>query len=398
MKLTYQAIRNAEPKPKQYQLSDGNGLALLVTPTGNKWWRFRYYYRKKASMLSLGVYPEVSLKAARQKAAEMRELLTRDIDPSDQRKQERLSHEQEIHTFAGLARRWYEDKHVKEVVPTHALRNWRRLERLAFPLLGDRTARSITPSRVLPVLQRVIAQGHIETAHRLKSLIGQVMRYGIILEVADRDPSADLRDALPPNPTKHYASITDPADIPPLLRALDVYAGEPTTRAALRLAPMLLVRPGELRKAEWAQINWERQEWTTIAKGNVNHLVPLPHQAVDTLKELLAITRHSPYVFASPRSRARPMSNNSVNAALARLGYKGIITGHGFRAMARTILVERLDFPVEIVEMQLAHRVRDIHGRAYNRAQWLDKRRAMMQTWADYLDELRNQTPVLHAD
>ncbi|MQM38447.1 Prophage integrase IntA [wastewater metagenome] len=390
MALTDREARQAKPAERQYTMADGKGLSLLVTPKGGKWWRFRYRYGGKQRMLSLGTYPETSLKQARDKRDEARGLLDDGVDPSAHRKATRAAQaEATANTFEALAREWYESKHSAEVVAEHAERNLRRLEQYAFPTLARTPVREINPPEVLDALRRIVDQGKVETAHRVKALIGQVMRYAIATGRAERDPTPDLRDALPPSRPTHHAALVKPDEVAPLLRTIDDYGGQPATRAALRLAPMLIVRPGELRKAEWADFDMERGEWATTAKGGVPLVVPLPRQALDVLRELEPITGRGSYVFPSVRGKGRPMSNNTINAALKRMGYGDEMTGHGFRAMARTILVERLGFPVEIVEMQLGHRVRDVHGRAYNRTQWLEDRRSMMQTWADYLDSLK---------
>jgi integrase len=241
------------------------------------------------------------------------------------------------------------------------------------------------------VLREIDDQGKTETAHRVKALIGQVMRYAIALGTAERDPTRDLRDALPPSKPKHHPALTNPKDLADLLVSIENYAGDPVTRAALALAPLLLVRPGELRSARWADVDLDRQEWQVTTKGGVDHLVPLSDQAVTIIQRLHPITGRSNYILESQRTRGRPISNNTINAALHRLGYKNVATGHGFRATARTLLVERLGFPVEIVEMQLAHQVRDVHGRAYNRTQWLEQRRQMMRAWATYLENLHGE-------
>ncbi len=392
MPLTATQIRNAIPGDRTYRLTDEKGLTLLVTPQGAKWWRLRYRFAGKERMLSLGTYPEVSLKRARQKRDEARALLADGVDPSASRKAARAAQvEAMANTFEALAREWYQTKHSLEVVPAHAERNLRRLEQYVFPTLSRTPVREINAPEVLETLRRIVRQGKLETAHRVKALIGQVMRYGIATGRADRDPTPDLRDALPPSRPTHHAALVKPEDVAPLLRAIEDYGGQPATRAALKLAPLLIVRPGELRKARWADFDLDRAEWVTTAKGRVPLVVPLSSQARDILGELNPLTGRGIYVFPSVRGRGRPMSNNTMNAALKRMGYGDDMTGHGFRAMARTILVERLGYPVEVVEMQLGHRVRDVHGRAYNRTEWLGNRREMMQAWADYLDRLRDQ-------
>jgi len=392
MPLTIKEIEAAKPKTRIYRLNDGNGLLLQVMPTGSKLWRMRYRYGGKEKMISLGPYPEVSLKDARESRDEKRRQLYSGVDPSEARRNKRWNAEvKSANTFEGAAIAWFEQKHRREVVPEHATRNWRRLQIYALPRLGKLPTIEITPPIVLSVLREIDDQGITETAHRVKSLIGQIMRYAIALGIAERDPTRDLRDALPPSKPKHHPAVTNPSDLADLLVSLNVYAGDPITRAALRLTPLLLVRPGELRSARWADVDFERQEWTVTAKGGVNHLVPLAPQAIEIIESLRPITGRSEYILESQRSRRRPISNNTINAALHRLGYRDVATAHGFRATARTLLVERLGYPVEIVEMQLAHRVRDVHGRAYNRTQWFDQRREMMRSWANYLDNLTTE-------
>jgi integrase len=276
-------------------------------------------------------------------------------------------------------------------VPTHEDGNLRRLEVHAFPLLGRRPIAEIAASELLTALRRVEQTGHIETAHRVRSLCGQVFRYAVATGRAERDIAADLRDALRSAEKEHHPAIIDPKEIGPLLRAIDAYGGQPATRGALRLSPQLFVRPGELRKAEWAAFDLDGALWSyTPSKGGTPLLTPLPQQAVAILREMESLSGRGVYVFPSMRGKGRPMSENTVNAALHTMGYRDIMTGHGFRAMARTVLVERLKYPAEHVEMQLAHAVRDPLGRAYNRTTFLEQRREMLQAWADYLDELRD--------
>ena len=290
-----------------------------------------------------------------------------------------------------VAREWWHSVHSRDVVPSHANRNLRRMELHIFPVLGRRPVAEIAPRELLETLRRVIDTGHVETAHRLRTLCGQVFRYAIATDRANRDIATDLRDALPPAVTKHHPAITSPKGIGELLRVLDGYDGYPATRGALALTPLLFVRPGELRQAEWEQLDLDAGQWDyRPSKGGIALVVPLPRQAVAILREMEGLSGTGRYVFPSVRGKGRPMSDNTVNAALHQMGYKGIMTGHGFRAMARTVLVERLNYPAEYVEQQLAHTVRDPLGRAYNRTTFLEQRREMLQTWADYLDSLRN--------
>jgi integrase len=389
MPLTIKEIGAAKPRPSRYRLSDGNGLHLQVEPNGSKLWRLRYRHTGVEKMLALGRYPEVSLKLARERCYEARRQLSEGIDPNEARLSHRHEQEaQKVNTFEAAAKAWFDRNHSRSVVPEHARRNWRRLEVYALPWLGSLPTAEITARNVLDVLRPIDDQGRTETAHRVKSVIGQVMRYAIALGTAERDPTRDLRDALPPSKPEHHPAVTTPEELADLLISISAYAGDPITRAALRLSPLLLVRPGELRSARWSDIDLHRQEWRVTAKGGVDHLVPLAPQAIEIIESLRPLTGRSDYLLESQRSRGRPMSGNTINAALHRLGYKDVATGHGFRATARTMLVERLGYSVEIVEMQLAHRVRDVHGRAYNRTQWVDQRREMMTHWAQYLAEL----------
>lgn len=393
--LSATAVKAATYKGKATKLFDGGGLFLHITK-GGKYWRLKYRYGGKEKLLALGVYPQVSLQAARKSRDEAREWLIQGIEPSAHRRATKAAQvEAAANTFEFVAREWYEMLHRHKVVPAHAARNLRRLEIHAFPLLGRRPIAEITPGELLQVLRRVESKGHIETAHRIKTLCGQVFRYAIPTGRAERDISADLRDALRPAETKHHPALIKPEEIAPLLRAIESYGGHFATCAALRLAPLLFVRPGELRKAEWSHFDLNAGEWHYVpSKGAHPLLVPLPRQAVEILREMESLSGGGRYVFPSIRGKGRPMSENTINAALHRLDYKGKMTGHGFRAMARTVLAERLNFPAEYIEQQLAHAVRDANGRAYNRTTHLEQRRNMLQAWADYLDALRSGKDV----
>mgnify|MGYP000114244008 CR=1 FL=1 len=306
------------------------------------------------------------------------------MDPSANRRALKAARaEASENTFKVIALEWFEVKHQLEVVPEHATRNLRRLETYAFPALAKRPVADIQPREVLDVLKGIVSKGHLETAHRVKALIGQVLRYAVSTSRAERDITADLRDALPSAKEKHHPAITDEKELSSLLQVMDSYSGQPSTTAALRLAPIVIARPGELRSACWDQIDMQAAEWHVTAKGGVALMVPLPRQALAILEEMEPLSGGETHVFPSTRSKKRPISNNTINAALKRMDYGGRMTPHGFRATARTLLVEKLGYPVEIVEMQLGHRVSDAHGRAYNRTQWLTERRAMMQAWAE---------------
>jgi integrase len=391
MSLTDVAIRQAKPGPKPIKLYDERGLYLEVAPGGGKWWRLKFRIEGKEKRLSLGVYPDVGLKEARERRDAARKLIAEGVDLSAHRKaQKRTRKDKAANSFEVVAREWH-TKNAHTWVAEHRDGLLRRFERDLFPWLGKRPIGDITAPELLTVIQRIEARGALETAHRALSTCGQVFRYGIATSRAQRDVAADLRDALPPTEVKHLASTTDPKRLAELLCAIDTYQGTLTTRCALRLAPLLFVRPGELRKAEWPQIDLDEAEWRFQAsKGGPQHLVPLSNQAVALLKELRPLTGEGHFVFPGARSSERPMSENTVNAALRRLDIpKEEMCGHGFRAAARTILDEVLGFRPDFIEHQLAHVVKDPNGRAYNRTAHLVERRKMMQAWADYLDELK---------
>jgi integrase len=386
-------IRKTKPQQKEYKLFDGGGLYLAVTPTGGKIWRMKYRFEGKERKLSFGSYPEVSLSEARAQREAARQQLARDVDPGAVRRSRRVATVAEgDNAFEVVAREWH-DRFSATWSPSHAETVLRRLAADVFPALGDRPVGELEAPEVLAVLRRIESRGALETAHRVRTICSQVLRYAVATGRAQRDGTADLKGALPPYKKTHLAAITDPAAVGPLLRAIDGYTGSLVVKSALQLSPLVFVRPGELRLAEWPEIDLEAAEWSVPAermKMKVAHLVPLSIQAVAILRELQALTGRSRYVFPSHRSAHRPMSNNAVNAALRRMGFdKAEMTGHGFRAMARTILDEVLDFRPDIIEHQLAHAVRDPNGRAYNRTAHLVRRREMMQVWADYLDGLK---------
>jgi integrase len=405
------AIRNAKPDDTTFRVSDGDGLYLLVKPNGARWWRLDYSIGGKRKTLSIGVYPDTGLKAARDKADEARQLVAAGTDPSDVRKATKAKQAQSLETdrriadglpaidsFEEIAREWF-TKFSAEWSHTHAEKIIRRLERDIFPWLGKRPAAAITAPELLSALRRIEERGAVETAHRAHQNCGQIFRYAIATGRAERDPSPDLRGALPAVKQSHHAAITEPKAIGELLRAMDDYQGQFVTKCALRIAPMVFVRPGELRKAEWSEINLETAEWNIPAermKMREPHLVPLATQAVEILKELHALTGEGRYVFPGARTNSRPMSDNAILAALRRMGFaKDEMSGHGFRAMARTILDEVLGVRPDYIEHQLAHAVRDPNGRAYNRTAHLAERRKMMQQWADYLDKLKAGAEVI---
>ncbi|MDD5308663.1 MAG: integrase arm-type DNA-binding domain-containing protein [Deltaproteobacteria bacterium] len=394
MPLTDATARNAKPADKPIRLFDGGGLYLEVAPSGGKWWRLKYRFGGKEKRFAIGVYPEVRLKEARGRRDKAREMLRNGIDPSLHKQVVKAVRiEQAANSFEIVAREWYTKQAATAWTPGHARTVLSRLENNVFARLGSRPIATIAATDLLPVLRRVEDRGALETAHRILVIFGQVFRYAVVTGRAERDPSRDLRGALPPVRPKHLAAITDPTKIGDLLLKLDGYTGSYVVKSALRLAPLVFVRPGELRHAKWEDIDLDAAEWRFVAsKTQTQHIVPLARQAVTVLRDLHPLTGKGIWVFPSERGRKRPMSNNTVLAALRILGIpKEEMSGHGFRATARTLLDEVLHERVDLIEHQLAHAVRDPLGRAYNRTAHLPERHAMMQRWADYLDELRRK-------
>ena len=414
------SIRSIKPGDNRKRLNDGGGLFLLLfVKGGSHGWRLDYTVNGRRKLLSLGTYPATGLALARNKADKARALVAAGIDPSDTRKADKAAQAEcrqaELRQAAGLpgagsfeavARDWLAVVHSAKVSAGHAERTRIRFEQDVFPWLGARRVGEIDAPELLACLRRVLSRGTVETAHRIKDACGQVFRYAIVSGLATRNPAADLREALPPVPTRHHAAIVDPGRVGELLRAIDAYKGHPVTRAALALAPLLFQRPGELRQAEWAEFDLDAASWTIPSErmkrskqGKANgadHLVPLSLPAVAILRDLQPLTGTGRYVFPRLRTRDRPMSDAAVLAALRRMGFpKDEMTGHGFRAMARTMLAERLGVDVAVIEAQLAHSVPDALGRAYNRTEFSEQRRTMMQTWADYLARLRTGGEVV---
>jgi len=393
MTLTDTAIRKAKPTDKTQRLFDGNGMYLELSPNGGKWWRLKYRFGGKEKRLSLGTYPDTGLAEARGLREVARALLRIGVDPGVQRKAAKAAgDERAANSFEVVAREWHA-KQSATWVELHASRIMLRLENDIFPWLGNRPIADITAKELLATVNRIVDRGAVESAHRVLQNCGQVMRYAIATGRAERNPVTDLRGALPPVKQTHLAAIVDPVAIGGLLRAMDAYNGSLVTKCALRLAPLVFVRPGELRQAEWAEFDLDAAQWNIPAekmKMREPHLVPLASQAVAILRELHALTGRGRYVFPSARSPQRPMSNNAVLSALRRMGYAtDEMSGHGFRAMARTVLDEVLHFRPDYIEHQLAHAVKDPNGRAYNRTAHLAERRKMMAGWADYLDTLK---------
>lgn len=397
MALTNTAVLNAKPDAKPRKLADEKGLFLLVHPNGSKYWRFKYRFGGREKLLALGVYPDVSLADARQRRDDARKLLANGADPGETKKAAKAAGvERAANSFEVIAREWYE-KNKATWNESHGDRIIRRLERDVFPWIGGKPIADLTAPELLSVARRIESRGALETAHRALQNCGQVLRYAVATGRALRDVTGDLKGALPPAKETHLAAVTEPAQVAPMLRAFDSYTGSFVTKCALRLAPLVFVRPGELRRAEWADIDLDKAEWRyTVTKTNTPHIVPLSRQAVSILRELHALTGRSRYVFPGARTHERPMSDNAILAAMRRMNIgKDEMTGHGFRAMARTILDEVLGVRPDFIEHQLAHAVRDPNGRAYNRTAHLDERRKMMQLWADYLDKLKAGAEVL---
>jgi integrase len=397
MPLTDTTVRNTKPSNKTLKVFDGGGLYLEVSPNGGKWWRLKYRYLGKEKRISLGVYPDVSLKMARDRRGDARTLLADGIDPSQHRKtQKQDQKEMTANTFEALAREWHEKKSTVWT-ERHALDVMRVLEFNVFPWFGGQPVAKINPKEVLATLRRIEERGKLHTAHRTLSICSQVFRYAVATGNLTADPCRDLKGALPAEKIVHRAAITDPAKVGGLLRAIDSYEGSIIVRCAMRFAPLVFVRPGELRKAEWKDIDLDKAEWRfTITKTNTPHIVPLSKQAIAILEEIKPVTGNGQYVFPSGRSTKRPMSDNAILAAMRRMGIeKDEMTGHGFRAMARTILDEVLGFRPDFIEHQLAHAVRDPNGRAYNRTAHLKERKKMMQIWADYLNKLKAGAEVI---
>lgn len=386
--LTDTIIRNAKPRGKTFKLFDGRGLYVEVSPRGGKWWRFRYRFNRKEKCLALGVYPDVNIKMARERRQDARTLLADSIDPGEQRKAEKIANSR-INSFEVVAREWF-TKHSANWSLDHAAQVMRRLENDVFPVIGSKPVKDIQPPELLSMIRIIEDRGALETAHRTLGNCGQIFRYAIAIGSIKIDPSANLRGALIPSKGTHFAAVTEPRQIAGILRMIDGYQGTLAVRCALRLAPRVFVRPGELRRAEWADIDLEKAEWRyTVTKTNTCHIVPLSRQAVEILKELQPLTGR--FVFPGARDKNKPMSDKAILAALRRMGIdKEEMSGHGFRAMARTILDEVLGFRPDFIEHQLAHAVRDPNGRAYNRTAHLTERKVMMQTWADYLDQQTN--------
>ncbi|MCP4475093.1 MAG: integrase arm-type DNA-binding domain-containing protein [Gammaproteobacteria bacterium] len=394
MPLTDNTVRGAKAGKKAIKLFDGEGLYLQVSPTGGKWWRFKYRFNGKEKLLSLGVYPQISLKEARDRKHEMRKLLANHIDPGEHRKAIKAANlNKASNSLEIVAREWY-SKHVANWSEIYAKKTLNRLEKDLFPWLGTVPICDLTPPAILTAIRRIENRGALETAHRVLGLCGKIFRYAVATGRAERDVTADLRGALPPTKSKHFAAVIEPKKVGELLRTIEGYQGSIIVQCALRFAPLVFVRPSELRQAKWSAIDFDKAEWCyTVTKTQTEHIVPLSTQALAILRTVQPITGRGRYVFPSARSADRPMSDNAILAAMRRMGVaKEEMSGHGFRAMARTMLDEVLGVRPDYIEHQLAHAVRDPNGRAYNRTAHLPERCQMMQQWADYLDQLKKDS------
>jgi integrase len=394
MPLTDTAIKNARSRESQYKLFDGAGLFLLVAPAGGKWWRLKYRFGGKEKLLSLGTYPLVSLKEARERREEAKKLLANGIDPGLHRQAVKSSIlSAHGNTFEVVAREWYA-KHSSTLVDSHKKKILSRLEKQLFPFIGAYPIQQIEAPHILAAVSHAERRGAVDTAHRLVQLCGQVFRYAIVTGRAKHDISADLRGALQAVAVRHRAAITEPQKIGMLLRAIDGYEGYFPLTCALRLAPLVFLRPGELRKGEWAEINIDAAEWRILPermKMRQTHIVPLSIQAVAVLEELRPITGHGRYLFPSVRSDSRPITDEALLAALRSMGFtKEEMSVHGFRGMASTLLNEK-GYNRDWIERQLAHGERNGVRAAYNYAEYLPERRKMMQEWADYLSGLKEK-------
>jgi integrase len=397
MPLSDTAIKNAKPKEKPYKLADEKGLYLLVTVNGGKWWRFDYRLAGKRKTLSMGVYPEISLKEARAKRDKAREQIAKGIDPGITRKIEKAGSSE--NTFSAIAKEFIEGN-KNRWSSSHRAHVEQCFERDVYPWIGSRPLKDLSAVEVLTTLRRIVDRGALETAARTKQFIGQAIRYGIATGRAERDVTADLRGALPSPVRGHFAAITEPKPLSQLLRDIDAYKGNFAVRTALQLQPLIFARPANLAAAEWSEFDLDAAEWRIAAdkmKMKDAHIVPLSRQAIALLRDIYPLTGNTKYVFSSYQGKTggEPHINReAIGAALRRMGYRGQHTAHGFRTTASTLLHEQ-GFHSDMIERQLSHAERNRIKAAYNRAQHLPERRLMMQAWADYLDALKNGAEVI---
>lgn len=396
--LSDAAVRNAKPKPKPYKMSDGEGLFLLITPAGNKYWRMKYFFGGKEKLLALGVYPHVSLIEARDKRAQAKKALASGNDPGEIKKETK---QQEVlkrsNAFDVVVWEWFGQRE-HEWVPSYSDRLRRQIERHILPKLGKRPIAEINAPEVLAMLRVIEGRGTLETAHRMMQVTGQIFMYAIATGRAERNPVPDLRGAIKSPIVKHHAALEE-SELPNFLGKLDAYdedyEGGRITKLAIRSMILTFVRTTELRAAQWPEFNWEKAEWRVPAermKMDEDHIVPLSRQAISVLRELESMSGNNRYVFPNEHNRSSYMSENTILYALYRMGYRGRATGHGFRTTASTILNEN-GFPPDVIERQLSHAERNKSRDAYNRAQYLPERRKMMQWWADYLDRIVANKP-----
>ncbi|MDM3871820.1 integrase arm-type DNA-binding domain-containing protein [Porticoccus sp. W117] len=393
MALTDTKIRSLKPRDKKVKVSDGRGLQLHVMPNGGKYWKYAYRFAGKQKELALGVYPDVSLKDARNRRDEARKQVAKGVNPQDVRRAMRHAGiEANANSFKVVALEWF-DKKMSDKSKSHRDRTLRALQKDIFPYIGHRPISQVSSSELLRVLRKIENRGAIETAKRARQTCGQIFRYAIITDRAENDPAAPLVDALLPAQKRHLAAITEPDEVGKLLLAIDGFQGTSTVKAALRLSPLLFCRPGELRHMEWVEINFNDAIWEIPAekmKMKEPHIVPLSNQSLEIIEEQKLLNCRGRYVFPSARGASRPLSENGVRTALRTMGYdNNTMTPHGFRAMARTLLDEVLEERVDWIEHQLSHAVKDSLGRAYNRTTHLKQRKKMMQKWANYLDSLK---------
>ncbi|CAG9931540.1 tyrosine-type recombinase/integrase [Candidatus Nitrotoga arctica] len=400
MKLSDAAARKAKPEAKAYKMADGGGMYLEVMPTGSKYWRLKYRFGGKEKRLAFGVYPDVSLAQARERRGDARKLLANDIDPGIVKQAQKATKlELAENSFEVIAREWFV-RHTPNWKENHSSKIIARLEKDVFPWIGARPIAEIAAPALLATMRRIEARGALETAHRALACCGQIFRYAVSTGRAERDPTGDLRGSLPPvKRDKHFAAITEPKKVGELMRDIDGYQGSYIVKSAFKLSPLLFVRPGELRKMEWKDLNLDAAEWCYfITKTETQHIVPLARQAVEVLREIQPLTGRGKYVFHGERDHDRPMSDNAIRSALRRMGWANDeMTPHGFRAMASTIL-DNMGYKQEWLERQLAHEEPNKVKAAYKRDAWrmyLPERTAMMQAWADYLDKLKAGAVVI---
>lgn len=398
MKLTDSVIKAAKPKDKDYPLTDGHGLVLLVKSSGAKWWRYRYRFNGTAKMLSIGVYPSVTLKQARNQQEHFKELQAQGIDPSEDRKdQKRQQAMAALNSFESIARLWWNHwKHDK--TERHAGYTIRRMEADIFPVIGHKPVNEVTAAQFIAMVRKVESRGALDIAKRILTMCGQVMRYAVAHGLAERNPAADIKpsDVLKPAKKTNYARLSE-KELPELLRNIDNYDGQPLTRFALKFMILTFVRTGELIGARWDEIDLVKKEWRIPAermKMRTPHIVPLSMQAIAIIEEIQKLALDNELLFPSEKRNGKSMSNNTILYALYRLGYHSRMTGHGFRSVASTILHEQ-GYNHDHIELQLAHAPRNAVSAAYNHALYLEPRASMMQQWADYLDKQKAGAAVI---